>query len=167
MTKTYSVSAAAVDLHGNQDPTPVTTSVTVDGRLPKLTLKEYPKGPVDQEAVRLAWTAEDDHTATSRLITTVQLYRLVGSEQEFVSLESAHVSVAVLPLLRGAAVVDGVRVAGLKANVVKDKQGKFNFDDLLQGDAGKPPAPSPGRREAGAARRWRSTSPRSGSSARR
>jgi AsmA protein len=61
-----------------------------------------------------------------------------GSDAEFLSLESAQVSVAVMPLLRGAAVVDGVRVAGLKANVVKDKQGKFNFDDLLGGEAKKP-----------------------------
>lgn len=64
-----------------------------------------------------------------------------GSSAEFLSVESAQVSVAVLPLLRGAAVVDGVRVAGLKANVVKDKQGKFNFDDLLEG-AEKKPAPA-------------------------
>ena len=61
-----------------------------------------------------------------------------GSSAEFLAVESAQVSVAVMPLLRGAAVVDGVRVAGLKANVVKDKQGKFNFDDLLEGDAKKP-----------------------------
>ena len=55
-----------------------------------------------------------------------------GSEREFVSLDSAHVSVAVLPLLRGAVLVDGIRVAGLKANVVKDKQGRFNFSDLME-----------------------------------
>ncbi|HEX6689584.1 MAG TPA: AsmA family protein [Burkholderiales bacterium] len=67
---------------------------------------------------------------------------------EFLSLESAQVSVAVMPLLRGAAVVDGVRVSGLKANVVKDKQGKFNFDDLLEGDA-KKPAPKPEEKSGG------------------
>ena len=55
-----------------------------------------------------------------------------GSDREFVSLESAHASVAVLPLLHGAVLVDGIRVAGLKANVVKDKQGKFNFSDLME-----------------------------------
>ena len=55
-----------------------------------------------------------------------------GSEREFVSLESAHASIAVLPLLHGAVLVDGIRVAGLKANVVKDKQGKFNFSDLME-----------------------------------
>ncbi len=72
-----------------------------------------------------------------------------GSSAEFLSVESAQVSVAVMPLLRGAAVVDGVRVAGLKANVVKDKQGKFNFDDLLEGDA-KKPAPKPEGKGGGA-----------------
>jgi AsmA protein len=73
-----------------------------------------------------------------------------GGSAEFLSLELAQVSVAVMPLLRGAAVVDGVRVAGLKANVVKDKQGKFNFDDLLEGDARKP-APKPEEKGGGGA----------------
>src|SRR5262245_46516827 len=65
-----------------------------------------------------------------------------GSPAEFVALESAHVSVAVMPLLRGAVQVDGIRITGLKANVVKDKQGKFNFSDLLEA-GGKPPAQKP------------------------
>src|ERR1700741_3610271 len=39
-----------------------------------------------------------------------------GSDQQFVALESAHVSVAVMPLLRGAVLVDGIRITGLKAN---------------------------------------------------
>jgi AsmA protein len=73
-----------------------------------------------------------------------------GSSDEFLSVESAQVSVAVMPLLRGAAVVDGVRVAGLKASVVKDKQGKFNFDDLLEGEA-KKPAPKPEEKAGGGA----------------
>jgi len=55
-----------------------------------------------------------------------------GSDQEFLSLDSAHASVAVLPLLRGEVIVDKVKVSGLKARIVKDKNGKFNFDDLLQ-----------------------------------
>jgi len=61
-----------------------------------------------------------------------------GSEQEFLSLDSAHASVAVLPLLRGEVIVDKVKVSGLKARIVKDKSGKFNFDDLLQAKDGKP-----------------------------
>jgi AsmA protein len=36
-----------------------------------------------------------------------------GSDKEFVALDSAHASVAVLPLLHGAVLVDGIRVTGL------------------------------------------------------
>jgi AsmA protein len=54
-----------------------------------------------------------------------------GSDAEFLALDSAHASVALLPLLRGEVIVDGVSVAGLKARVVKDKDGRFNFQDLL------------------------------------
>jgi AsmA protein len=61
-----------------------------------------------------------------------------GSDQEFLSLDSAHASVAVLPLLRGEVIVDKVKVSGLKTRIVKDKNGKFNFDDLLQPKDGKP-----------------------------
>jgi AsmA protein len=63
-----------------------------------------------------------------------------GSDQQFVALDSAHASVAVLPLLHGAVLVDGIRISGLKANVVKDKQGKFNFSDLMESPAQKPAA---------------------------
>src|SRR5258706_566426 len=64
-------------------------------------------------------------------------------EQEFLSLESAHASVKVLPLLRGDVVVDAVRFSGLKARVVQGKDGRFNFDDLLAGSEEKPAAPAP------------------------
>ncbi len=57
--------------------------------------------------------------------------------QEFLSLESAHASVALLPLLRGEVIVDTIKVAGLKADIVKDKNGKFNFDDLLESQQSK------------------------------
>jgi AsmA protein len=75
--------------------------------------------------------------------------------QEFVSLESAHGSVALMPLLRGEVVVDRIRVSGLKANVVKDKNGKFNFQDLIDGkDKPKPEAKKDEKKggEAGAAK---------------
>src|SRR5258707_2845370 len=55
-----------------------------------------------------------------------------AADQEFLSLDSAHASVALLPLLRGEGIVDTIKVAGLKADIVKDKNGKFNFDDLLE-----------------------------------
>ena len=72
-----------------------------------------------------------------------------GSDQQFLALESAHASVAVMPLLHGAVMVDGIRVSGLKANVVKDKQGKFNFSDLLEAPAEQPAAqPKPAETQA-------------------
>src|SRR4051812_48902041 len=60
--------------------------------------------------------------------------------QEFLSLDSAHVSVALLPLVHGEVIVDRIRVSGLKARIVKGKDGKFNFDDLLQAQGDKGPA---------------------------
>lgn len=66
-----------------------------------------------------------------------------ASEQSFVSLESAQVSVKLLPLLSGDVIVDGLRLSGLKAQVVKGKDGKFNFDDLIEGGAVKKPAAKP------------------------
>ncbi len=71
-----------------------------------------------------------------------------GDAAEFLSLQSAHASVAVLPLLRGSVLVDGIRVDGLKAQVVKDKQGRFNFADLLEGGE-KPAAPPPPDKKGG------------------
>ena len=72
-----------------------------------------------------------------------------NSEQQFLQLESAHGSVALLPLLRGEVIVDRIRVAGLNAQLVRGKDGRWNFDDLLQGQAekqaGKKPADEPGR----------------------
>src|SRR3954447_13911791 len=55
-----------------------------------------------------------------------------GSDQQFLALESAHASVALLPLLHGQAIVDGIRVSGLKATVIKEKDGRFNFSDLME-----------------------------------
>ena len=53
------------------------------------------------------------------------------SDKEFASVNSVKVSLAVMPLLKKQLVVDTVYVDGAKANVVKNKNGKFNFDDLL------------------------------------
>ena len=55
-----------------------------------------------------------------------------GSDREFLALDSAHASVAVMPLLHGQAIVDGIRVSGLKASVIKEKDGRFNFSDLME-----------------------------------
>ena len=61
-----------------------------------------------------------------------------GSGREFVRLESAHASVKLMPLLHGQVIVDALRVSGLRAQLVKNKDGTYNFSDLLEGKAEKP-----------------------------
>ena len=50
------------------------------------------------------------------------------------SFDSAHASVKLLPLLRGEYIVDSVKLSGLKARIVKGKDGRYNFADLLEGE---------------------------------
>jgi AsmA protein len=60
-----------------------------------------------------------------------------NSDKEFAAIESAHVSLALMPLLRKQVVVDEVAVSGLKATLVKFKDGTTNIDDLLAKDETK------------------------------
>ncbi|OGA66306.1 MAG: hypothetical protein A3G83_12850 [Betaproteobacteria bacterium RIFCSPLOWO2_12_FULL_68_20] len=70
-----------------------------------------------------------------------------GSDRMFVALESAEVAVRVMPLLSGELAVETFRVAGLRANLVRAKDGRMNFDDLLKrGERPKAEAPA-GRAE--------------------
>src|SRR5262245_28889340 len=73
-----------------------------------------------------------------------------GAPQPFVSFDSAHVSVALLPLLRRNVVVDRVRLSGLKAQIIKDKDGRFNFQDLIESPGEKPAAKSEKKDSGGA-----------------
>jgi len=68
-----------------------------------------------------------------------------ASEHDFAAFDSAHVSVRLLPLLRGEALVDQVRIAGLKASVIRAKGGKFDFEDLLGAAAANKPAAAPAK----------------------
>ncbi len=70
-----------------------------------------------------------------------------GTDQQFLALDSAHASVAVMPLLSGNVVVDGIRVSGLKANIVKNKDGTFNFSDLLEAKPEQEGAKKPEKKE--------------------
>lgn len=63
-----------------------------------------------------------------------------GSSQEFASVDNARVSVRVMPLLSRQVVVDRVELDGVSARVVRHKNGKFNFDDLVS--ARKEPTPA-------------------------
>lgn len=70
-----------------------------------------------------------------------------GSEKPFLALDAAEVAVRVVPLLSGEAVVETLRVAGLKVNVVRAKDGSMNFADLA-GERGVAPHEEPPERGA-------------------
>lgn len=53
-----------------------------------------------------------------------------GSDKLFFSLDAAEVAVRVMPLLSGEVAVETLKVSGLKANVVRRKDGTMNFSDL-------------------------------------
>ncbi|CAM5781933.1 AsmA family protein [Castellaniella caeni] len=56
------------------------------------------------------------------------------SADTFVSVDSARFAVAIWPLLSNELVVDHVAITGLKAWVVRDAQGRFNFNDLIESE---------------------------------
>ena len=53
------------------------------------------------------------------------------SDKEFAAIEYVRVSLALMPLLHKQVVVDEVSVSGLKATLVRNKDGSTNIDDLL------------------------------------
>jgi AsmA protein len=64
-----------------------------------------------------------------------------ASPQEFARVDKAHVSVAVMPLLSKRVVVDAVAVDGVKATLIKRKDGTLNIDDLMAKDKKEEGAP--------------------------
>lgn len=54
-----------------------------------------------------------------------------NGDKEFASVQGAKVFLAVMPLLRKELVIDTVYVDGVKANIVRFKDGTTNFDDLM------------------------------------
>lgn len=71
-----------------------------------------------------------------------------GSDKEFAGIEAAKVSLALMPLLSGQAIVDAVEVRGLRATVVKAKDGSLNIDDLLAAGAAEPGKGAPAEKPA-------------------
>jgi AsmA protein len=63
-----------------------------------------------------------------------------GGKGEFFALDSARVAVAVMPLLSKQVQVQRVEVNGLKATVVKHKDGTLSIADLMGGKSEKPVA---------------------------
>jgi AsmA protein len=70
------------------------------------------------------------------------------SDKEFAGLSDMRVSLALLPLLSRHVVVDQIVLEGMRANLVRYKDGKTNFDDLLGGQA-KEPAGQPAQAAPG------------------
>ena len=68
-----------------------------------------------------------------------------GSDRVFVALDSAEVAVRIMPLLGGTVALETLNLAGLKANLVKRKDGSMNFSDLAEGP--KAAGEAHGRRE--------------------
>lgn len=71
-----------------------------------------------------------------------------GSERTFVAVDSVHGAVAVMPLLHGQVVVDGIDIKGLKASLVKGKDGRYNFSDLLESGKEKAASKAPEKKAA-------------------
>ncbi|MGQ0752020.1 MAG: AsmA family protein [Betaproteobacteria bacterium] len=63
-----------------------------------------------------------------------------GSTREFAAVEDLRFSVKLWPLLSREVVVDAVEIKGLRAHIVRYKDGRTNYDDL----AGAPPPGKPG-----------------------
>lgn len=60
------------------------------------------------------------------------------SAEQFAAIDSARVSLALMPLLSGKAVVDEVAISGLQATLIKRRDGTTNIDDLLSKSETKP-----------------------------
>ncbi|CAM3642608.1 AsmA domain-containing protein [Bordetella sputigena] len=104
-----------------------------------------------QERYHRTLTIEGDIDATlfPSLGLTLQGVSLSepNSSETFASMETARMSVAIWPLLSRHIVLDHASFSGVKARVVRDKQGRLNFQDLLgePAQAQKPPADSAGK----------------------
>ncbi len=62
------------------------------------------------------------------------------SDQVFAAVDSVRISLRLMPLLSKQVVVDTVALDGVKARVVRFKDGRLNIDDLLAKDDKEPPA---------------------------
>jgi len=73
------------------------------------------------------------------------------SERQFAAVDSARVSLALLPLLSKQLVVNEIALVGVQAELVKRKDGKLNIDDLISAAPAAETAPEEGALGAPAA----------------
>ena len=66
-----------------------------------------------------------------------------ASADTFASVEDLRATIAILPLLTNQLVIEQIDVTGLKAKVVRERTGGFNFDDLIRWGSAPVSAGSP------------------------
>ncbi|MDB5923805.1 MAG: AsmA family protein [Betaproteobacteria bacterium] len=62
------------------------------------------------------------------------------SDREFAHVATATVAVKLIPLMSKEVIVDAIEVTGLRATIVRDKSGRYNFEDLAAAEQKKPQA---------------------------
>ncbi|MCP4447726.1 MAG: hypothetical protein GY811_20670 [Myxococcales bacterium] len=75
-TDTYEVSVAAIDMAGNIDPSPATTTMLVDGIVPFVAVEGARNRNADKGPTNVAWTMSDDITASQSLEVRIEIYEL-------------------------------------------------------------------------------------------
>lgn len=80
ITATYEVTVTALDLAGNEDPSPARATVTVDGVAPHVAVTGERIGRTDTPTATIAWLAEDDLTEAGALVTRVEVLELSDPE---------------------------------------------------------------------------------------
>lgn len=55
-----------------------------------------------------------------------------GSQEHFAEIDKVRMAVALWPLMSNRFLVDHLAIDGLKANIKRDEQGHYNFEDLLR-----------------------------------
>ncbi|MGZ5224946.1 MAG: AsmA family protein, partial [Burkholderiales bacterium] len=65
------------------------------------------------------------------------------SDREFARVATATVAVKLIPLISKEVIVDAIEVKGLRATIVRDRSGRYNFEDLAGAEQKKPQANTP------------------------
>jgi hypothetical protein len=82
VTADYTVSVTALDLKGNEDPTPVTATVKVDGVAPHVKILGERHRELSDTELHIEWSMSDDLTDTSAMPVTVIIYE-VGDRDDW------------------------------------------------------------------------------------
>ncbi len=91
VTATYNVAVAAVDLHGNEDPSPALATVQVDGITPHVKLLGERHRETTETTLHLEWTMSDDLSDPSAMPVHVAVYRVDDrSDWTTADLEQEH-----------------------------------------------------------------------------